>query len=223
DSQCKTFDESADGFVPGEAVGVLVLKPLQAALRDRDHIYGVIKGSAINQDGRTNGIAAPSSLSQAQVELEVYQRFGLHPETFQYVEAHGTGTKLGDPIEIEALTQSFRRFTAANGFCAIGSVKTNIGHTMAAAGVCSVIKVLLALRHRSIPPSLNLRKTNPYIDFENSPFFVNTTLRDWPITPGRPRRAAISSFGFSGTNSHLALEEPPKKGVHPPAGGGAGA
>jgi acyl transferase domain-containing protein/acyl carrier protein len=211
EGQCKTFDEGANGFVPGEAVGVLVLKPLAAAMRDGDHLYGLIKGSAINQDGRTNGITAPSSLSQAQVELEVYDKFGLRPETFQYVEAHGTGTKLGDPIEIEALTESFRRYTTANGFCAIGSVKTNIGHTMAAAGVCSIIKVLLALQHRVIPPSLNLQKTNPYIDFENSPFFVNTALRDWPAIPDRPRRAAISSFGFSGTNSHLVIEEAPER------------
>ena len=215
EGQCKTFDDGANGFVPGEAVGVLVLKPLSAAVRDGDHLYGVIKGSAINQDGRTNGITAPSSLSQAQVELEVYDKFDLRPETFQYVEAHGTGTKLGDPIEIEALTQSFRRFTTANGFCAIGSVKTNIGHTMAAAGVCSVIKVLLALQHNGIPPSLNLRKTNSYIDFENSPFFVNTTLRDWPAIPDQARRAAISSFGFSGTNCHLVIEEAPQRSVSP--------
>jgi polyketide synthase PksN len=217
EGQCKTFDEGANGFVPGEAVGVLVLKPLSAALRDGDHLYGVIKGSAINQDGRTNGITAPSSLSQAEVELEVYDKFGLSPETFQYLEAHGTGTRLGDPIEIEALTKSFRRFTTANGFCAIGSVKTNIGHTMAAAGVCSVIKVLLALQHGRIPPSLNLRKINPYIDLENSPFFVNTSLRDWPTNPDQPRRAAVSSFGFSGTNGHLVIEEAPGQCASPGA------
>ncbi len=222
EGQCKTFDEGANGFVPGEAVGVLVLKPLSAAVHDGDHLYGVIKGSAINQDGRTNGITAPSSISQAQVELEVYDKFGLRPDTFQYVEAHGTGTKLGDPIEIEALTQSFRRFTTAKGFCAIGSVKTNIGHTMAAAGICSVIKVLLALQYRIIPPSLNLEKTNPYIDFENSPFFVNTALRDWPAIPDQPRRAAVSSFGFSGTNSHLVIEEPPEQNVSPRVGVSAG-
>ena len=211
DGQCKTFDEAADGFVPGEAVGVLVLKPLQAALESGDHIYAVIKGSAINQDGRTNGITAPSGLSQTQVELEVYERFGLSPETFQYVEAHGTGTKLGDPIEVEALTTAFRRFTAKKSFCGIGSVKTNIGHTMAAAGVCSVIKVLLGLRYAKLPPSLNLHKVNPYIDFEDSPFFVNVTADDWPVVAGQPRRAALSSFGFSGTNSHLVLEEAPAR------------
>jgi polyketide synthase PksN len=218
DGQCKTFDDDANGFVPGEAVGVLVLKPLSAALQAGDHIYGLIKGSATNQDGRTNGITAPSSVSQTQVELEVYEKFGIHPETLQYVEAHGTGTKLGDPIEIEALTQSFRRFTARDGFCAVGSVKTNIGHTMAAAGVCSVIKVLLSLQHGKMVPSLNLRRTNPYIDFSRSPFFVSTTLRDWLPTPGRPRRAAISSFGFSGTNSHLVIEEPPPQTRAPSAG-----
>ncbi|MHB8523231.1 MAG: SDR family NAD(P)-dependent oxidoreductase, partial [Limisphaerales bacterium] len=207
DGRCKTFDEGADGFVPGEAVGVVVLKTLAAALRDGDHIYGVIKGSAVNQDGKTNGITAPSSLSQTQVELEVYEKFGIPPQTIQYVEAHGTGTKLGDPIEVQALTQAFRQFTPVKGFCAIGSVKTNIGHTMAAAGVCAMIKVLLALRHRQIPPSLNLVKPNPYIDFANSPFFVNTALREWNVEPGRPRRAAISSFGFSGTNCHLVVEE----------------
>jgi polyketide synthase PksL len=209
DGQCKTFDEAADGFVPGEAAGVLVLKPLHAALESGDHIYAIIKGSAINQDGRTNGITAPSSLSQTQVELEVYERFGLSPETFQYVEAHGTGTKLGDPIEVEALTAAFRKFTAKKSFCGIGSVKTNIGHTMAAAGVCSIIKVLLGLRHAKIPPSLNLHKANPYIDFADSPFFVNVTADDWPVVAGQPRRAAVSSFGFSGTNSHLVLEEAP--------------
>jgi len=209
DGQCKTFDAQADGFVPGEAVGVLVLKLLQNAARDADHIYGVIKGSAINQDGRTNGITAPSSLSQTEVELEVYEKFGLNPETFQYVEAHGTGTKLGDPIEVEALTNAFAKFTANKAFCGIGSVKTNIGHTMAAAGVSSVIKVLLSLQYSKIPPSLNLGKANPYIDFEQSPFFVNVETRDWPVVSGRPRRAAVSSFGFSGTNSHLVLEEAP--------------
>ena len=213
DGQCKTFDEAADGFVPGEAVGVLLLKSLQAALEDGDHIYGVIKGSAINQDGRTNGITAPSTLSQTQVQLEVYERFRLNPETFQYVEAHGTGTKLGDPIEVEALTAAFGKFTAKKSFCGIGSVKTNIGHTMAAAGVCSTIKVLLGLKHAKIPPSLNLRKTNQYIDFKNSPFFVNTTACDWPVVAGQPRRAAVSSFGFSGTNSHLVLEEAPSQEI----------
>ncbi|MBV9490039.1 MAG: SDR family NAD(P)-dependent oxidoreductase, partial [Verrucomicrobia bacterium] len=220
EGRCKTFDEGADGFVPGEAVGVLVLKPLSAALREGDHIYGVLKGSAINQDGRTNGITAPSSLSQTRVELEAYKKSGINPLSIRYLEAHGTGTKLGDPIEVEALTQAFRHYTTAKGFCAIGSVKTNIGHTMAAAGVCSVIKALLCLQRGKIVPSLNLQKANPYIDFDNSPFFVSTTLQDWPVIPGQPRRAAVSSFGFSGTNSHLVLEEGPIPGTGTHAGEG---
>ncbi|HEY0789748.1 MAG TPA: SDR family NAD(P)-dependent oxidoreductase, partial [Chthoniobacterales bacterium] len=207
DGQCKTFDEAANGFVPGEAVAVAVLKPLVAAVRDGDHIYGVIKGSAVNQDGRTNGITAPSSVSQCAVQFEVYRKFNLDPGTFQYVEAHGTGTKLGDPIEVEALTNSFRQFTAEKQFCAIGSLKTNLGHTMAAAGICGLVKVLLCLRHGQIPASLNLRQTNPYIDFEHSPFFVNTILRPWPANSTGRRRAALSSFGFSGTNCHLVVEE----------------
>lgn len=209
DGRCKTFDAAADGFVPGEAVGVLVLKPLAAALRDGDTIHGVFKGSAINQDGRTNGITAPSSLAQTEVQREAYARAGVSPASFDYVEAHGTGTKLGDPIEVQALTTTFRHYTQATAFCALGSVKTNIGHTMAAAGVCGAIKVLLALRHGEMPPSLNLTQQNPYIDFASSPFRTLEAPAPWPAKLGRPRRAALSSFGFSGTNSHVVIEEPP--------------
>ena len=150
--KCRPFDAGADGFIPGEAVGVLVLKSLAAAQRDGDVIYGVIEGSAMNQDGKTNGITAPSAPSQTALELEVYERFGIRPETIGYVEAHGTGTRLGDPIEIEALTRAFRRHTDRRQFCGIGSVKSNVGHAMSAAGVVSMIKVLLALRHRQLPP-----------------------------------------------------------------------
>ena len=208
--QCRAFDQGADGFVPGEAVGVLVLKPLTAAQRDGDTIYGVLEGSAINQDGRTNGITAPSAPAQTALELDVYQRFGINPETISYVEAHGTGTRLGDPIEIEALSRAFRRFTERRQFCAIGSVKSNVGHTMSAAGVVSVIKVLLALRHRELPPSLHYERENPAIGFANTPFFVNAFLREWiPTGADGVRRAAVSSFGFSGTNVHLVLREAP--------------
>jgi acyl transferase domain-containing protein/NADPH:quinone reductase-like Zn-dependent oxidoreductase/acyl carrier protein len=209
EGRCKTFDDSADGFGPGEAVGVVVLKPLQRALAEGDFIHGVIKGSAINQDGKTNGITAPSSLAQTEVELAVYDRFGIHPETIGCIEAHGTGTKLGDPIEIEALNNAFRKYTQKKQYCPIGSVKTNIGHTAAAAGISGVVKLLLSLKHRQIPASLNFNKQNEHIDFENSPFFVNTRLRDWDCDALVPRRAAISSFGFSGTNAHLVLEEAP--------------
>ncbi|HYJ85573.1 MAG TPA: SDR family NAD(P)-dependent oxidoreductase, partial [Pyrinomonadaceae bacterium] len=209
DGKCMTFDNKANGFVPGEGVGVVILKSLEAALHDGDHVYGVIKSSGINQDGKTNGITAPSTLSQTELELSVYQKADINPETIGLVEAHGTGTKLGDPIEMEALTNAFRKHTDKKQYCAIGAVKTNIGHTVAAAGVAGVIKVLLALKHRQIPPSLNFDHPNEHIEFAESPFYVNTALKDWEAIDNQPRRAAISSFGFSGTNAHLVLEEPP--------------
>ncbi|MGA1867912.1 MAG: SDR family NAD(P)-dependent oxidoreductase [bacterium] len=211
--KCHTFDNSADGFVPGEGVGVIVLKPLESALDDGDYIYGIIKGSGINQDGATNGITAPNSLSQTELELSVYEKSNINPETISYIETHGTGTKLGDPIEIEALASAFRKYTAMNQYCGIGSVKTNIGHAATAAGIASLIKVLLALKHKKIPPSLNFEKANEYINFQNSPFFVNTQLKEWDTQNNGPRRAAISSFGFSGTNCHMVIEEAPKRSV----------
>jgi acyl transferase domain-containing protein len=209
EGKCKTFDNSADGFVPGEGIGVVILKSLEKAIEDGDHIYGVIKGSGINQDGKTNGITAPNSISQTALELEVYEKADVKPETVTYVEAHGTGTKLGDPIEVEALTGSFRRYTDKKQYCAIGSVKTNIGHTSAAAGVASVIKVLLSLKHKKIPPSINFSQENEHINFADSPFYVNDKLCEWKAVDGIPRRAAISSFGFSGTNCHMVIEEAP--------------
>lgn len=205
EGKCKTFDQRADGFVPGEGVGVVVLKRLQDAIRDHDTIYGVIKGSGLNQDGKTNGMTAPSAESQKALEVEVYEQYGIHPERISYVEAHGTGTKLGDPIEVQALTDAFRAFTDQSQFCAIGSVKTNIGHTSAAAGVASLIKVLLSLKHRQLPPSLHFSEENEHIRFQETPFYVNRALSDW--TSDSPRCAAISSFGFSGTNAHLVVEE----------------
>ncbi|MCX6048171.1 MAG: beta-ketoacyl synthase N-terminal-like domain-containing protein, partial [Chloroflexi bacterium] len=211
DGQCKTFDNRADGFVLGEGVGVIVLKRLSDALRDRDQIYGVIKGSALNQDGATNGITAPSATAQTELIATIYQKAEIDPRTIQLVEAHGTGTKLGDPVEIKALTAAFQRQTAktqapATGYCAIGSVKTNIGHTLAAAGVAGVIKAVLALKHKQLPPTLNFVTPNEHIDFANSPFYVNTTLKAWPAGD-TPRMAAVSSFGFSGTNAHLVIAE----------------
>ena len=207
EGRCKTFDNSADGFVPGEGVGVVVLKSLAAAVRDRDYIYGVVKGSGINQDGKTNGMTAPSTRSQTALEVSVYEQSGIHPETISYIEAHGTGTKLGDPIEIEALTNAFQKYSDKKGFCAVGSVKSNIGHTAAAAGAASVIKVLLSFKYGQIPPSLNFNRGNEFIRFEDTPFYVNTRLEPWKTQAGIPRRAAVSSFGFSGTNAHLVLEE----------------
>ena len=203
---CHTFDNAANGFVPGEGVGVVVLKRLDAALADGDDIVGVIKASSINQDGRSNGITAPNGPSQTALELAVYERAGIGPAEIGLVEAHGTGTQLGDPIEVNALTASFRRSTDRRGFCALGSVKTNIGHTLTAAGVAGLIKALLALKHGTIPPSLNFASDNPEIDFAGSPFFVPRQAMPWM---GAARYAAVSSFGFSGTNAHVLLGEAP--------------
>ncbi len=170
--RCHTFDAAADGFVPGEGVGVVVLKRLDAALADGDAVLGVIKASGINQDGRSSGITAPNGPAQTALELAVYARAGVSPDAIGLVEAHGTGTQLGDPIEVQALSEAFRRATDRVGFCALGSVKTNIGHTLTAAGVAGLIKALLALRHGTIPPSLNFAAENPQIAFARLPFFV---------------------------------------------------
>lgn len=207
--RCHTFDDRADGFVPGEGVGVVVLKRLDDALADGDHLHGVIRGSGINQDGATNGITAPSAVSQERLEREVYERFGIDADGIQLVEAHGTGTKLGDPIEFHALTRAFRQDSARQGYCAIGSIKTNLGHTTAASGVAGVLKVLLCLRHAQIAPSLHYDRANRHIDFADSPFYLPTALRPWTVAAGQVRRAAVSSFGLSGTNAHLVIEQAP--------------
>jgi len=208
---CRTFDKKADGITLGEGVGVIVLKPLQQAIQDRNIIYGVIKASGINQDGSSNGITAPNPDSQTELELEVYRKANISPETISYVEAHGTGTPLGDPVEVSALTRAFRQYTNNVGYCAIGSVKTNIGHTTIAAGISSFIKILLALKHKKIPPHLNFSEINDNIKLENSPFYINSTLREWQTEAGMLRRAAVSSFGFSGTNAHVVVEEAPEQ------------
>ncbi len=211
EGQCKTFDDDADGFVPGEGVGAMVLKTLSQAQKDNDYILGTIIGSGINQDGKTNGITAPSVMSQIQLERGIYDRYKIDPASISYVETHGTGTKLGDPIELEALSTVFKEKTDQKNFCGLGSVKTNIGHTSAAAGVASIHKILLSLRHKKLVPSLNFEKPNRHFDFEDSPFYVNTELRPWNSEQS-PRRAAISSFGFSGTNAHMVIEEYVEKG-----------
>ncbi len=206
EGQCKSFDNDANGIVNGEGVGAVVLKDLAQAIKDGDYIYGVIKSSGINQDGKTNGITAPSSLSQTALELEVYKKGNINPETITFLETHGTGTKLGDPIEIEALKNSFQEYTDKKQFCALGSVKTNIGHSSLAAGIASFIKVMMALNHKKIPPSLNFNKENEHLELRNSPFYVNTELQDWSNEKGA-LRAGVSSFGFGGTNAHLVVEE----------------
>jgi len=208
DGMCYSFDARANGFVPGEGVGVVVLKRLPDALRDGDYIHAVIAGSGINQNGGSNGLIAPNARAQERLEREVYERFQINPESIQLVEAHGTGTPMGDSIEVGAITRVFREYTDKRHFCSLGSVKTNLGHGATAAGITAVLKVVLSLKHRQIPPLLNFEHANPAMDFAAGPFYVNTRLQDWEVD-GERRRAAVSSFGFSGTNAHLILEEAP--------------
>ncbi|MCP4370687.1 MAG: acyltransferase domain-containing protein [Deltaproteobacteria bacterium] len=210
DGHCRAFDVKAMGTVGGNGAGIVVLKLLDQALADGDHIHGVIKGSAINNDGALKvGYTAPGVEGQTQVISEALAMAEIDAESIRYIEAHGTGTTLGDPIEISALTKAFQETTQEKGFCAIGSLKTNIGHTNTAAGVLGLIKTVLALKHGLLPPSLHYEHPNPQIDFENSPFYVNTGLSKWD-TNGIPRRAGVSSFGIGGTNAHVVLEQAPK-------------
>ncbi|MCX6580882.1 MAG: SDR family NAD(P)-dependent oxidoreductase [Candidatus Aminicenantes bacterium] len=205
DGHNRAFDARGKGTVGGEGAGTVVLKRLEEAIEDNDHIYAVIKGTAVDNDGsRKIGFTAPSIDGQADVIREALHVANVEPGTITYVETHGTATPVGDPIEIEALKKAFK--TDEKGFCAIGSVKTNIGHLDAAAGIAGFIKTVLALVHREIPPSLHYETPNPNIDFENSPFHVNTTLTPWK-TQDTPLRAGVSSFGIGGTNVHVILEE----------------
>jgi acyl transferase domain-containing protein/thioesterase domain-containing protein len=209
DGHCHAFDHQAQGTVFGSGAGVAVLRRLEDALRDGDHIWAVIKGTAVNNDGAAKaGYLAPSVDGQAKAISEAQAVAGVSAETIDYVECHGTGTYLGDPIEVAALTQAFQETTSETGFCRIGSVKTNIGHLDTAAGVASLIKVALALKHQEIPPSLGYEQPNPSIDFESSPFRVNHTLSPWVSHKG-PRRAGVNSLGVGGTNAHAVLEEAP--------------
>ncbi|WPH12567.1 type I polyketide synthase [Variovorax paradoxus] len=209
DGHCRAFDADANGTVIGSGAGVVVLKRLDEALRDGDTIHAVIKGTAANNDGSAKvGFTAPSIDGQAEVIRAAQLIAGVSADTIGYVEAHGTGTTLGDPIEIAALTQAFRADTERCGFCAVGSVKTNIGHLDAAAGVAGLIKAAMALKHRMLPPSLHFTKPNPQIDFAGSPFYVNAQCQPWPES-STPRRAGVSSFGIGGTNVHVVLEEAP--------------
>ena len=217
DGHCHAFDAKAEGTTIGNGVGVVVLKRVQDAIADGDCIYAVIKGAAINNDGSTKvGYTAPSVDGQAEAIAEAIMLADVEPETISYVEAHGSGTAMGDPIEIAALSNVFRSSTEKKDYCAIGSVKTNIGHLDAAAGVAGLIKTALALKHELIPPSLNFEQPNPQIDFANSPFYVNTKLKEWK-TGSIPRRAGVSSLGMGGTNAHVVLEEAPKLPVSSPS------
>ncbi len=212
DGHCRAFDAHAGGTMLGRGAGMVLLKRLTDALTDNDHIYAVIRGTAINNDGAAKiSYAAPSVEGQARVIAEAQTIAGVDPATIQYIEAHGTATNLGDPIEVAALTQVFRARTDAKQFCALGSVKTNIGHLSKAAGMAGLIKAALALEHRMIPPSLHYSDPNPQIDIANSPFFVNTSLRPWEHNGEHPRRAGVSAFGTGGTNAHVILEEAPPR------------
>ena len=209
DGHCRAFDARAAGTVRGSGAGIVVLKPLAAALAAGDRVRAVIRGSAINNDGASKvGYTAPSVERQAAVISEALEVAAVAPETISYVEAHGTGTPLGDPIEVEALNRAFQTRTGTADSCALGSVKTNLGHLDVAAGVAGLVKTVLALEHRQIPPSLHFTEPNPRIDFAAGPFYVADALREWPANGG-PRRAAVSSFGIGGTNAHVVLEEAP--------------
>lgn len=215
DGHCRAFDAKAQGFVAGCGMGLVVLKRLEDAVRDRDTIWAVIKGFAVNNDGSNKvSYSAPSVIAQAEVVSLAQAMADVHPETIQYIEAHGTGTNLGDPIEMTALTRAFRTQTDKKQFCAIGSVKTNIGHLDNAAGIVGLMKTVLSIHYKKIPASLHFEKPNPKIDFDNSPFYVNTELKEWPENiNGFPRRAGVTSLGMGGTNAHVIVEEAPVIGT----------
>ncbi|WP_019636817.1 non-ribosomal peptide synthetase [Paenibacillus fonticola] len=206
DGKAKVFDDASDGTGWGEGVAAVLLKPLEQAVADGDHIMAVIKGSAVNQDGSTAGISAPSAAAQTELLLDAWNDAGIDPTTITYLESHGTGTKLGDPIEIEGIKQAFATVTSRKQFCAVGSVKANIGHLYEAAGIAGLVKSVLALQHKQIPPLLHFQTPNRNISFEDSPVYVNRRVIDWE-QGDTPRRCGVSSFGFSGTNCHIVMEE----------------
>lgn len=206
DGRTRTFDESSDGTGVGEGVAAILLKPLGEAVRDRDNIYAVIKGGAINQDGNSMGITVPNAKAQSDVIEKAWKDARIDPTTISYIEAHGTGTMLGDPIEIDGIQKVFQKYTHQKQFCAIASVKTNIGHLYDMSGMASIIKVAMALKEGVLPPNIHFNIPNSKIDFQNSPVYVNNILQEWN-TEGMTRRCGVSSFGISGTNCHMVLEE----------------
>lgn len=202
----RAFDKRASGTVWGEGVAAIMIKPLSAALRDGDPIHAVVKAIAVNNDGASNGLTAPNAKAQQEILLKTWERAQINPESISYIETHGTGTHLGDPIEIKGLIGAFERNSRRKQFCGIGSVKTNIGHTVGVAGLASLIKVVLSLKHQQLPPSINFSEPNPFIDFCNSPVFLNDRILPWP-KGGQIRTAGISSFSLSGTNCHVLVQE----------------
>lgn len=218
DGHTRSFDAQSSGTAFSNGVAVVVLKRMEDAAKDGDRIYAVIKSAALNNDGSQRvSFGAPGVEGQSQVIAMAHAMAEVDPETITCVEAHGTGTPLGDPIEVAALTKAFRVGTEAKQFCALGSVKSNIGHLDAAAGVAGLIKMALALHHKVIPPSLHFTKPNPKLDLEHSPFYVNAALQKWTAKPGMPRRAGVSSFGSGGTNAHVVVEEAPERPVSGPS------
>lgn len=206
DGRARTFDNTSDGTGLGEGIGVILLKPLAIAQKDGDHVYAVIKGTAMNQDGNSVNLTAPNPKAQEEVIIKAWKDGGINPETVSYIEAHGTGTRLGDPIEVKGIENAFRKYTERKQFCGIGSVKSNIGHLDNAAGMAGIIKCILALEKKEIPPSIHFKSPNRNISFEKSPVYVNDIHRTWE-TSGYPRRCGVSAFGLSGTNCHVILEE----------------
>ncbi|MBP7190317.1 MAG: SDR family NAD(P)-dependent oxidoreductase [Rickettsiaceae bacterium] len=214
DGRCKTFDKAANGYVRGEGVGVILLKPLRQALADNDRIYGVIKGVSTNHGGHVNTLTTPNPNAQAELIIEAYESNKINPNTITYIEAHGTGTSLGDPIEVNGLKRAFRELskkqevTLGNGYCGIGAVKTNIGHLEAAAGIAGFIKSLLMFQYKKLPGQVHFKDLNPYIELDNSPFYIVSETKDWVSKD--TRRIGISSFGFGGANAHVVIEEGPE-------------
>jgi acyl transferase domain-containing protein len=206
DGRCKTFDARANGIGVGEGCGVLVLKPLSKAIRDHDKIYGVIDGSVINNDGNTMGITTPNPEAQKELIKRTIDSAGINPESIGYIETHGTGTLIGDPIELRALTKVFKEYVSKKQFCGVGSVKSNIGHLLSASGSASIIKVLLSIVHRKIPPSIHCINPNQRFNFEDSPFFLVRKLTGWECE-NNILRAGISSFGLGGNNAHIIVSD----------------
>ena len=219
DGRCKTFDKHANGYVKGEGVGAVLLKPLAQAQADGDHVYAIIRGSAENHGGRATSLTAPNAQAQARLLVKAYEDAGVDIGTVGYIETHGTATELGDPVEIEGLKRGFQQLRARQGqttspqhYCGLGSVKTNVGHLEPAAGMAGLFKTLLAMKHQTLPATIHFQEQNPYIDLADSPFYLVTKTEKWRSFTDKagqpiPRRAGVSSFGFGGTNAHVVLEE----------------